>query len=311
MIVTVTPNPSVDRTLSIPSLVRGEVVRATSHRTDAGGKGVNVALAILGHGGKARAVLPSGGAEGLHLESLLREASLDVVCVPVAAPVRANISVVEPDGTVTKINESGPVLTGAEVADLLAAVAETADGASWVVTGGSLPPGAPRDLHARVVALGRAAGARTAVDASGPAFTAALSEHPDLVKPNRDELVEAVGRPLATLGEAADAARELVEAGAVTVLATFGSVGALLVTSDEVLFAAAPRVESRSNVGAGDASLAGYLHAADGGTQAALRSAVAWGVAAVSTTGSRMPPAHDVDLGAVEVRSDIPRATRL
>src|SRR5919106_2628337 len=102
VIVTLTANPSVDRTLEIPALERGEVVRATAARVHPGGKGVNVARALVANGISARAVLPTGGREGDQLLDLLSSRGVAVVPVPIAGPIRENVTVVEPDGTVTK-----------------------------------------------------------------------------------------------------------------------------------------------------------------------------------------------------------------
>ena len=110
MFVTVTPNPSLDRTLEVESLDRGEVVRAAADRSDPGGKGVNVSRALVANGFASRAVLPLGGADGELLASLLAGLGIEVVPVPIADAIRSNVTVVEPDGTVTKLNAPGPRL---------------------------------------------------------------------------------------------------------------------------------------------------------------------------------------------------------
>ena len=142
MIVTLTPNPSVDRAITLDALVRGEVLRASDVRVDAGGKGVNVARAITAQGGDAIAVMPVGGPEGHLLEELLDAAGVPRRSVAIEGSARMNISVLEPDGTTTKLNEPGPQLDDAEVAGLLDATLDAAQGAAWVVGCGSLPPGA-------------------------------------------------------------------------------------------------------------------------------------------------------------------------
>ena len=119
MIVTLTPNPSIDRAVFIDALRRGEVHRATSSRIDPGGKGVNVSRALAAQGADTVAVLPSGGPEGHLLDDLLNTAGVAHASVPVSGAVRMNISVLEPDGTTTKLNEPGPTLSEAEVAALL------------------------------------------------------------------------------------------------------------------------------------------------------------------------------------------------
>lgn len=299
MIVTLTPNPSLDRTLDLESLESGEVNRATASRVDPGGKGVNVARALVANGETARAVLPLGGYEGEHLASLLQDAGIEVQVVPISEAVRENVSLVEPDGTVTKINAPGPRLTPDEVAGLeKVTIASADDGALWVAASGSLPPGAPDDLYARLAPRVRQAGARFAVDTSGAPLAAALTGAPDLLKPNADELVEATGRAVTTLGDVVDGAHDLRGRGVGAVLVSLGPDGAVLVTAEGAWHATTPPLEPVSNVGAGDATLAGFL--AFGGTGPdALARAVAFGAAAVRLPGSVMPAPDDI------ARSDV------
>ncbi|CRK55584.1 1-phosphofructokinase [Alloactinosynnema sp. L-07] len=148
MIVTVTANPSVDRTIEIDVFQRGAVTRTRSALLDAGGKGVNVARALAANGHRATAVLPTGGAEGVQLTALLAAAGIAVVEVPVAGAVRSNITIAEADGTTTKLNEPGPHLSVGERDRLVASTLEAAKGAEWVALCGSLPPGVPTDFYA-------------------------------------------------------------------------------------------------------------------------------------------------------------------
>ncbi|MFF8645888.1 1-phosphofructokinase [Streptomyces sp. NPDC015345] len=305
MILTVTPNPSLDRTYEVPSLDRGEVVRATGDRMDPGGKGVNVSRAVAAAGVRTVAVLPLGGAPGALVATLLDEQGIEAAPVPVAGQTRSNIAVAEPDGTLTKINAPGPELSEGEREALLTAVGERSAGAEWVACCGSLPRGLAPSWYAELVARAHAAGARIALDTSGPALLAALAERPDVVKPNAEELAGAVGRPLTTVGDAVKAAEELRELGAHAVLASLGADGQLLVDGSGAYFASAPVDAVRSNVGAGDSSLAGFLIA--GGTGArALASAVAHGAAAVQLPGSVMPSPADLRPDAVTVTAEVP-----
>src|SRR5438309_2255339 len=182
MIVTVTPNPSLDRTVEIDALVRGGVLRASRASVEAGGKGVNISRALAANSIPTLAVLPSGGFEGAQLTGLLAP-GVEVVLVQVAGAVRANISIVEPDGTVTKINEPGPRLTADELNALSYATLRAAAGADWLAASGSLPPGAPPDFYARLIALLASSTCRIAVDSSGEPLLRALPLHPDVVKP--------------------------------------------------------------------------------------------------------------------------------
>jgi 1-phosphofructokinase len=311
MIVTLTPNPSLDRTVEIDALVRGSVTRVRATRLEPAGKGVNVSRALVRHGVKTRAVLPVGGAEGAQLVALLGAGGSDVdaVVVPVAGSVRSNVSIVEPDGTTTKLNEPGPELSAAEAAALVAATLDAATTADWVVLSGSLPPGAPTDFYARVIFALRAVGVPVAVDSSGPALAAALAAGPELVKPNREELAEVFGGPVETLGMAVAAAEAVRDRGARAVLVSLGADGALRVDAAGALHGEAP-ARPVSTVGAGDALLAGYLAghlwAGAGGMRASLLAeALAWGAAAVALPGSRMPGPDDLDLAAVRIHPHI------
>ncbi|MDJ0342346.1 1-phosphofructokinase [Streptomyces sp. H10-C2] len=305
MIVTVTPNPSLDRTYEIPALERGAVLRATADRVDPGGKGVNVSRAVAAAGQRTVAVLPTGGPEGALLGRLLSEQGIEVAGVDVAGSTRVNISVAEPDGTLTKINAAGPTLTGAESEALLEAVRTRSADAGWIACCGSLPRGLPPEWYAELVDRAHRAGARVALDTSGPALLAALSMRPDVVKPNAGELAAAVGRSLATIGDVVKAAGELRAMGARAVLASLGADGQLLVDESGAYFGCARVAAVRSNVGAGDASLAGFL-AAGGEGETALVSAVAHGAAAVQLPGSVMPAPTDLDTSAVTVTADVP-----
>jgi 1-phosphofructokinase len=306
VIVTVTPNPSIDRTLRIPPLVRGRVIRAVSASAEAGGKGINVARALALHGEATVAVAPLSTTSAAEFSALLgAAAALDAV--PIAGPARVNVSLVEEDGTVTKVNEPGPELAAGEVAAVLDRVAAVAAGAAWVAGCGSLPPGAPPDFYARL-AVRVPARVRVAVDADGAALREAASAGVALLKPNLTELEGLVGSSLPTLGEAIEAARGLVADGNGGVLLSLGADGAVFVDADGATHAEARIDDVVNTVGAGDALLAGFL--AGGGGRDALRTAVAWSVAACRSPGTQMRVVSTRDVDAVEVH-DVVRADRL
>jgi 1-phosphofructokinase family hexose kinase len=283
--------------VSITDLQRGEVHRATASRLDPGGKGVNISRALTAHKARTLAVLPAGGPQGHLLAELLADAGIAVAIVPIRGSIRANLALVEPDGTTTKINEPGPLLSGSEFKALLAGAVDTlGEQPSWLVGSGSLPPGVDDDLYAGLVRRCRAAAVRVAIDASGRPLRLAVAAGPDLIKPNLEELEELVDRPLNTLGDVLDAANDLVTSGVGTVVVSLGGQGALLVSPSVIAHAVAPVSTPLSTVGAGDALLAGYLYATGGGSSdvEALSVGVAWGAAAVSLPGSRMPTPSDV-----------------
>ncbi|MEY9213506.1 1-phosphofructokinase [Thermobifida halotolerans] len=302
MILTVTPNPSVDRTLEIDHYVRGAVLRIHTSMAHAGGKGVNVSRALRSHGVQTVAVLPVGGAEGAQLTALLGEHGIAAVTVPVAAVTRCNITTAEADGTTTQLNIAGAALSEAEVAALLrAAESQLRHRPEWLVAGGSLPKGTPTDFYVRLSSLARRYGVPIAIDTSGaPLVEAVRAGAADLLKPNHHELAELLGRELTTLGDVVDATREVLSWGNGAALVTLGGCGALLVEPKRVWWAGGPPIVPRSTVGAGDSALAGYL--LDGAEpEERLRRAVAWGSAAVALPGTTIPGPADVTLEGVVV----------
>jgi 1-phosphofructokinase len=313
MIVTLTLNPSVDRTIEVDALVRGAVVRATGVHVDPGGKGINVSRALAVNAVKTRAVVTTGGAEGRHLAVLLQAEGIDMVDVPVSGATRSNVAVVEPDGTTTKLNEPGAYVPVGELESFLQTVLQTvtasASDADWVVASGSLPPGVADGFYGDVIRALADSGVPVAVDTSGAALVAALEAGPALVKPNLHELVEATGCVIRTIGDVLDAAAQLRGAGARAVLASLGRDGAVLVDDQGTWFAEAPAGTPQSSVGAGDALLAGFLAAGGGGE--ALAQGVAWGAAAVGLPGSRMPGPDDVIGIRAHVSRPPDRARRL
>ncbi|WP_017603197.1 1-phosphofructokinase family hexose kinase [Nocardiopsis alkaliphila] len=303
MILTLTPNPSVDHTLEVDDLVRGEVLRVRATRAQAGGKGVNVARALLVAGIDTRAVLPVGGGGGAELSTLLGD--LPRVAVPIEGETRGNLAITEADGTTTKINAPGPTLSPDEVQALLRALeGELAKAPHWVVASGSLPAGAPVDLYVRVAELAADYGVPLALDTSGDPLEAATGTGSvALLKPNLEELADLVGHAPTTIGEATSAAREVLAKGNEAALVTLGGHGALYVEPDQVLWARGPRVRTRSTVGAGDSALAGFL-AHQGTFEERLRQAVAWGTAAVSLPGTTVPGPGDVTTEGVHSTPD-------
>jgi 1-phosphofructokinase len=294
MIVTLTPNPALDRTVRVEALVRGEVHRADAVRVEAAGKGVNVTRALAAHGVPSVAVVPVGGRSGTWYLDTLSTDHVDVDPVKVEGSLRTNVAIVEPDGTTTKVNEPGPALSSSEQQGLLDAVQlRVADGASWVVGCGSLPPQTDENLYCHLIAIARDHGARSAIDSSDAPFLLAVGARPSLIKPNLEELEQLVGALLPTLGDVTTAARQLVRDGIETVLVSLGARGALQIDANCVRHAQALVAHPLSTVGAGDAFLAGYLSVVDTTPDDALVTGVAWGAAAVGLPGSQMPGPAD------------------
>lgn len=322
MIVTLTANPSLDRTIGLPgTLVRGAVHRTATTTVDPGGKGINVARVLHDARLPVLAVLPAD--DGDPLLAALDEHTIPYRAVPSTGAVRVNTTIAEPDGTTTKLNEPGTVCSAEALDTLRRTLLDRADGATWTVLSGSLPPGIPDGFYAELVTELRRCGCRIAVDTSEAPLLALAAgfprSAPDLIKPNVDELAQLTGSDPRLLEDAAaagdvepavTAGRALVERGVGAVLVTLGAAGAVLVTADGAWRAGAPPVVARSTVGAGDSSLAGYLVAERGGAAPAerLRYAVAYGSAAVSLPGTGLPGPDDIAPAAVTVTALTPTA---
>jgi 1-phosphofructokinase len=310
LIVTLTANPSVDRTVALPCpLERGAVLRVDHATSQAGGKGVNISRAAVAAGLDTVAVLPARPDDAFVHE--LEDAGIRCRTSRPAGEIRVNLALTEPDGTTTKLNSPGAAVDSEHLDDLAATLEREARGASWVVLAGSLPPGAPAGLYADLVARLRGV-TRIAVDTSGAPLAELVdrlpASAPDLLKPNAEELASVTGADEAELEAdpraAARAARQLVDRGVGTVLATLGAHGALLVDARGAWHALPPPTTVVSTVGAGDSSLFGYLLAELRGLAPADRAAlaVAYGSAAAGLPGTTIPGPDHVRPGAAVVR---------
>ncbi|SIR86365.1 1-phosphofructokinase family hexose kinase [Williamsia sterculiae] len=315
MIVTVTANPSMDRTVALPGpLTRGSVIRALSSRQEPGGKGVNVSRAVHLAGASTLAVVPARPGDPLLVA--LAATGLPVDAVTVSDEVRSNVTVTEPDGTTTKLNLLGAGIGPDELGVLTRTVLTHARTADWVAVCGSLPPGVPVDWYREVLTALRDVDCRTALDTSDRPLAEVAAgfpdSSPDLLKPNAHELAGLVGVNGDDLenaaaqgdpGPALAAAGELARLSGSCVLATLGSAGALLLTGSGSWYASPPSIVPLSTVGAGDSSLAGYLIAAarDAPPAECLRTAVAYGAAAAALPGTQPPTTAQLRLADVAV----------
>ncbi|MDQ4070906.1 MAG: 1-phosphofructokinase family hexose kinase, partial [Actinomycetota bacterium] len=242
-VVTVTANPAVDQTVWVPGFRAGEVNRVRRQELSPGGKGVNVAAFLAAFGIETLATGFLGTSNAGLFEDFLDERGIAHRFVPVHGTTRTGVKIVDEDaGTTTDINFPGFEVGPERVTELETVVGSLGGSGRWVVLSGSLPPGAPVDLYARLGWSARVAGMRVAVDTSGPPLSEAVGSSLDLLKPNREELEELAGRQLGGRESIAGAARDLVDGGIATVVVSLGAEGALFVRADEALFAAAPRV---------------------------------------------------------------------
>mgnify|MGYP005812588757 CR=1 FL=1 len=265
MILTVTLNAAIDRTVAVPNFRLGRRHRAVESRTVAGGKGINVARALSLLGRPVIATGFVGGPTGARVLEELRQESVLTDFTGIASETRINLAVIDPtSGEQTEINERGPAVSPEEVKRLFERIGYLAGGAKICVLAGSVPPGAGDDLYARLVADLSRRGVTVVLDAEGEAMLEGVRAGASMVTPNEREAEELVGQEFSDGTDLAHGLNELVRLGAAEAAITrpdgcVASVGEgaerrLLEVHTEPL-------EAVSTVGSGDAFVAGWVAA--------------------------------------------------
>jgi 1-phosphofructokinase family hexose kinase len=304
LIVTVTLNAALDRTLSVPNFRLGRRHRAVDSTTMAGGKGVNVARALKTLGQPVIATGVAGGHTGTRIiEQLTGEEAILNDFVRIQGESRTSTAVIDPtSGKQTEINERGPSVSEAELELFVDKLLYLAKGAGVVVISGSLPAGVPVDTYARLVKELRAIGVTTVVDSEGEPLRHATRAEPEVVTPNVLEAEELVGHEFADESDLPAAAREVIEMGAREAIVT-RETGCVAVVSDDgerklcrVTLDPA-HVDMSSGVGSGDAFLAGYVASRYTGStpEECLRFAVACGAESVQHFGAGVIDPREVE----------------
>ncbi|MET3456222.1 MULTISPECIES: 1-phosphofructokinase [Pseudomonas] len=286
-ILTLTLNPALDLTVELARLEPGQVNRSDGMHAHAAGKGVNVAqvLADLGHTLTVSGFLGEDNAQVF--ETLFAQRGFVDAFIRVPGETRSNIKLAEQDGRITDLNGPGPVVDAAAQQALLARLEQIAPGHDVVVVAGSLPRGvSPQWLQALITRL-KTLGLNVALDTSGEALRVALAAGPWLIKPNTEELADALGCEVVSEVAQAQAAQRLHAQGVEHVVISHGADGVNWFSVGAALHASPPKVSVASTVGAGDSLLAGMLHgllSADTPEQT-LRTATAIAAMAVTQIG--------------------------
>jgi 6-phosphofructokinase 2 len=298
-IITLTLNPALDLTTSIDRMVPSEKMRCTAPRHDPGGGGINVARAIHALGGQALAVFPAGGPTGALVESLLAAEGVPSQPIPIAGLTQENLAVDEGGtGKQFRFVMPGPVLSAAELQSCMTALAGIRPKPGYLIASGSLPPGCPDTFYGTIIDWAAAQDIRLVLDTSGPALAIVREKPVFLLKPSRSELEHLVGHSLSSRTEIAAAARELIAYGCAEIMVvSLGSEGALLATATGLTEFPAPRIKTRSTVGAGDSMVGGMMLAIACGRplDEAVRLGIAAGAAASLNPGTALCRRADVE----------------
>jgi 1-phosphofructokinase len=304
-IATITVNPAVDQTASIPNFRSGAVNRVAWEQSDPGGKGVNVAsflsdfdyaVTVSGFLGQENAALFHG---------FFAQKGLSDRFLRIAGKTRINVKIIdEAQDQVTDINFPGPSPTAEDIAALHRLMDELAIDHDWFILSGSLPSAVPSSLYRELTQRLKAQGKTVILDASGDSLRQALTAIPYAIKPNIDELQEYLGISLRSETEVLQAARGLIEEGIECVVVSLGAGGAIFVEAESAVWARPPKVNVVSTVGAGDAMVAGLVTAKLRGLSLpdCARLATAFSIGALSQVGPRLPPPDQVEAFIEQVR---------
>ena len=289
MIITVTLNPALDKTVTLPGFAVNTVNRVEAVRLDPGGKGINVSKAVLALGGKTMAISVLGGSNGGYIKAALDAMNLPNQMILTDRPTRTNLKIVDPAlGTNTDINEPGSPLTEDVLDKVWQAITQTVRPGDTVVFAGKNPPGMADDLLATWIRELKKNGVRVCVDTVGTPMHMALCEKPDIIKPNKAEFSELMGRELGSDDEIIAAARDLVNSGVGLAVVSLGSGGAVFATKDQCVRGYSPKVTVGSTVGAGDSMMAALAYYTETGCslEETARRAIATATAKVMCSGS-------------------------
>lgn len=308
MIITVTMNPAIDKTVEIEQLVPNGLNRIQKVEYDAGGKGINVSKTIHELGGESLAMGFLGGNAGKTIEKVLTSWNIQHDFIWVEGETRTNTKVFEKSGGVTELNEPGPVINEARVEELIQKICEHTDKETLVVLAGSIPAGVDKNIYAAITESVHEKGGSVLMDADGELFRNALKASPDIIKPNQVELEEYIGADYRlSMGELKALAEKFQNNGIKTVAISMGKGGAMIVRDKFVARCPALSVKAHSTVGAGDAMVAALAYSWDKklGDEETVRLCMATSAGAVTTVGTKPPARAVVDELIPQVEMEI------
>lgn len=308
MIITVTMNPAIDKTVEIEQLVPNGLNRIQKVEYDAGGKGINVSKTIHELGGESLAMGFLGGNAGKTIENVLTSWNIQHDFIWVEGETRTNTKVFEKSGGVTELNEPGPVINEAQVEELIQKICEHTDNETLVVLAGSIPAGVDKNIYAAITESVHEKGGSVLMDADGELFRNALKASPDIIKPNQVELEEYIGADYRlSMGELKALAEKFQNNGIKTVAISMGKGGAMIVRDKFVARCPALSVKAHSTVGAGDAMVAALAYSWDKklGNEETVRLCMATSAGAVTTVGTKPPARAVVDELIPQVEMEI------
>ena len=305
MIITVTMNPAIDKTVEVDKFQPYGLNRIRRVEYDAGGKGINVSKTIHVLGGESLAMGFLGGNTGKTIENVLNARNIRHDFIYVDGETRTNTKVFDRAYGVTELNEPGPTITEDQIEALIQKICAYTDKETLVVLAGSVPGGVRKTIYAEITERVHEKGGKVLMDADGELFRKALNAVPDIIKPNQTELEEYAGldhKP--SVAELMELAENLRQKGIQTVAVSMGKDGAVFRGENYRISAPALSVKAHSTVGAGDAMVAALAYAHDRKLpeKEMVKLCMAVSAGAVTTVGTKPPQKEVVEHLMPEVR---------
>jgi 1-phosphofructokinase family hexose kinase len=286
LILTLTVNPAVDRTVLVDHLVFEDRGYILSRSEAAGGRGINASRVIHSFGGKTAAILAAGGETGRRIQAMLKDEGFPSDAVNIRSESRTNLTISDKQGLTIKLNELGPPIDESELKAVQEAVKARVANATWLMLCGSLPPGVPPHFYCDLIKLARENNVNSLLDTDGDALLHGLEAHPTVVTPNQQEAERLLNRVLLTRSQFIDAVQRIKAMGAESVVLSLGSRGVVAASGDDLLEGLPPRIDALCPLGAGDALAAALVWAMD--RKRPFADAIRWGVAA-GTASAALP----------------------
>jgi 6-phosphofructokinase 2 len=298
-IVTLTLNPSLDKSTSLKNLQPDKKLRCDFPFWEPGGGGINVSRAIKILKGESLAIYAAGGPTGQKIQLLLNKAGVDQHPIHVRNQTRENLTVIEKStGNQYRFGMPGSRLRKEEISECITIIENLPADVEYLVASGSLPPGAPDDFYGKIARIARNKNIKFILDTSGNALINAAGEGIYLTKPNLRELSQLAGKEKISGMEQEEIARKIISEGTSEILlVSLGPRGAMVTTKDKTEYVMPPTVKTDSTIGAGDSMVAGFVLSMSRGNS--LRDSVKWGVAAGTaatiTPGTELCRLDDVE----------------
>jgi 6-phosphofructokinase 2 len=297
-IITITFNPCIDKSTSVPALVPEKKLKCAAPKLEPGGGGINVARAIKKLGGEATAIYPSGGYTGKYFNALMENENVPAIIIEIKNETRENVIVLdESTNQQYRFGMPGTELMKNEWRQCLHIVEEMND-VEFIVASGSLPPGVPQDVFARIAIIAKKKKAKLIVDTSGEALQHAADEGVYMLKPNLGELGSLIGKEYINKEEAVDTAKSIINKGSCEIIiVSMGQGGAILITKKDAYHVNSPKIKMKSTVGAGDSMVAGIVLSLSRkkNLKETVQYGVACGTAATMNPGTELCKPEDVE----------------